>query len=91
MSSQSQEVTQKQSSGLTSTASDALKTTQETVTSAGASVAGAFSGSLSAGAHSSSKKTTTTSSGGQTTSTQEADQLYQERIEDEYAKREGGA
>lgn len=87
----SQEVTQKQSGGLASTASDAVKTTQETVSSAAAGISGAFSGSLSAGAHSSTKKTTTTSSGGTTVSKQEADQLYQERIEEEYAKREGGA
>jgi hypothetical protein len=87
----SQEIQQKQSGGVAQTASDAIKTTQETVTSAAAGLSGAFSGSLSAGAHTSSKKTTTTSSGGQTISKQEADQLYQERIEDEYAKREGGA
>ena len=90
--------------------------------SAGASIAGAVSGSLSMGASASHKKTTTTktripaevayrqpitndaayqgqpqqiASGGvgeQKRLTQaEADQLYEERMEDEYAKREGGA
>jgi hypothetical protein len=88
---QSGEVAQKQSSGVGQAASDTVKTVTETASSAGASLTGAFSGSLSAGAHSSNKKTTTTSSSGSQISKKEADQLYEERIEDEYAKREGGA
>ena len=87
----SKEVAQKQSGEVGQAASDSFKTVTETVSSAGASLAGAFSGSLSAGANASSRKTTTTTSGGQQLSKLEADQQYQERIEDEYAKREGGA
>lgn len=90
-SNESKEVAQKQSGGIGQATSDTFKTVTETASSAGASLAGAFSGSLSAGAHSSSKKTTTTSGSGQQLSKVEADQQYHERIEDEYAKREGGA
>ncbi|KAL2401433.1 hypothetical protein ABEF93_006107 [Exophiala dermatitidis] len=97
-----------------------LKKTSDAVASAGASVAGAVSGSLSMGASASNKKTTTTKTtipAGQQSQTtegapgqpaqgrittggpgeqkrltkQEADAQYEERIEDEYAKREGGA
>jgi hypothetical protein len=105
-----------------------FKKTSEAVASAGASVAGAVSGSLSMNAGASHKKTTTTrtrvpadqlqqqqqqqqqilANGGagqpaqgritdggkgqqKRLTQQEADALYQERIEDEYAKREGGA
>jgi hypothetical protein len=53
--------------------------------------AGAFSGALSVGGQASSKRTTTTISGGSQISQAQADRLYLERIEDEYAKREGGA
>ena len=85
----SKEVAQKESGTVANTASSAMKTTTETVSSAGASLSSAFSfsGGLNAGAYSSSKKTTETSSGGQQLSKQEADQLYEERIEEEYAKR----
>lgn len=97
-----------------------FKKTSEAVASAGASVAGAVSGSLSLGANASHKKTTITKTrvpadatyqqqqqpiangvpvqkrtvggGEQKRLTQpEADALYEERIEEEYAKREGGA
>jgi hypothetical protein len=91
-----------------------LKKTQEAVTNAGASAAGAFSGSLSLGANASQKKTTTTTtkgpadqsvsdgssqnqkqvgSGGEQKrlTSEQADRLYEERMEEEYAKREGGA
>jgi hypothetical protein len=103
-----------------------FKKTSEAVASAGASVAGAVSGSLSMNAGASHKKTTTTrtrvpadqlqqqqqqqilANGGagqpaqgritdggkgqqKRLTQQEADALYQERIEDEYAKRDGGA
>ncbi|KIW17151.1 hypothetical protein PV08_04342 [Exophiala spinifera] len=99
-----------------------FKKTSEAIASAGASVAGAVSGSLSLGANASHKKTTTTKTrvpldpsaqqpqimngagqppqgrittggvGEQKRLTQkEADALYSERMEDEYAKREGGA
>ncbi|KAH0846536.1 hypothetical protein AYO21_11292 [Fonsecaea monophora] len=101
-----------------------FKRTSEAVANAGASVAGAVSGSLSLGASASHKKTTTTktkttlptaeqqqyivanggagqpaqgriTSGGvgeqKRITSKEADALYQERMEDEYAKREGGA
>jgi hypothetical protein len=87
----SKEVAQKESSSVGQAASDSFKTVTETASSAGASLAGAFSGSLSAGTSASSKKTTTTTSSGQQLSKAEADRLYEERIEDEYAKREGGA
>lgn len=87
----SKEVAQKESGGVGQAASDSFKSVTETASSAGASLAGAFSGSLSGGAHASNKKTTTTTSSGQQLSKTEADQLYQERIEEEYAKREGGA
>ncbi|KAJ9612221.1 hypothetical protein H2200_003818 [Cladophialophora chaetospira] len=98
-----------------------LKKTSEAVANAGASVAGAVSGSLSLGANASSKKTTTTKTkipadqhqqiltqggarqpaqgriadGGSVQqkrlTQQDADSQYSERIEEEYAKREGGA
>ncbi|OCT55041.1 hypothetical protein CLCR_03195 [Cladophialophora carrionii] len=103
-----------------------FKKTSEAVANAGASVAGAVSGSLSMNAGASHKKTTTTrtripaeqqqqqqqqqvlANGGagqpaqgritdggkgqqKRLTQQEADALYDERIEDEYAKREGGA
>ena len=87
----SKEVAQKESGGIGQAASDTFRTVTETASSAGASLAGAFSGSLSAGAHASSKKTTTTTTSGQQMSKAQADKLYEERIEDEYAKREGGA
>lgn len=87
----SKEVAQKQSGGVGQATSDTLKTVTETASSAGASLAGAFSGSLSAGAHTSNKKSTTTTSEGTQLSKAQADQQYEERIEEEYAKREGGA
>jgi len=87
----SKEVAQKESGTVGQAANDTMKTVTETASSAGASLAGAFSGSLSAGTHASSKKTTTTTSGGQRLNKVEADRQYEERIEDEYAKREGGA
>ncbi|EXJ72142.1 uncharacterized protein A1O5_04646 [Cladophialophora psammophila CBS 110553] len=100
-----------------------FKRTSEAVANAGASIAGAVSGSLSLGASASHKKTTTTktkttipvdqqqyniASGGagqppqgritnggvgeqKRVTQKEADALYAERMEDEYAKREGGA
>ena len=95
-----------------------FKKTSEAFASAGASVAGAVSGSLSLGANASHKKTTTTKTkttlpagagyqqqqpiangvpaqvgGGQQKrlTQQQADALYEERMEEEYAKREGGA
>jgi hypothetical protein len=72
-----------------------MKQTTETVSSIGASLGGAFSfaGAGHAGA-SSYKKTTSTTSGeesGQQLSKAQTDLLYEERMEDEYAKREGGA
>jgi hypothetical protein len=89
--SSNQQLSTKQSSEVSSAASDAYKTTTESVSSIGASLCGAFSGSLSAGGHASSRRTTTTTSGGSQMSQALADQQYAERIEDEYAKREGGA
>ena len=96
-----------------------FKKTSEAMASAGASVAGAISGSLSLGANAFHKKTTTTKTripadaayqqqptiaqgvpatqrtvgGGEQKrlAQPEADALYEERMEDEYAKREGGA
>jgi len=84
------QVTTKQSSGLATSAYDVVTKTTETVTSAAAGISGAFVGSLSAGG-SASKKTITETSSGSQMSKAEADKLYEERIEDEYAKREGGA
>ena len=89
--SSNQQVSTKQSSDASSTASDAYKSTSETVSSVGANLAGAFSGSLSAGGQASSKKTTTTTTGASQMSKAQADQQYIDNIEDEYAKREGGA
>jgi hypothetical protein len=87
----SQELSKKQSSEVSDTnaVSSAMKTTTETVSSAAANLTGAFSfsGGLNAGAHSHKKTTTTTSSGGQQLSKQEADAQYEERMEEEYAKR----
>lgn len=71
-----------------------MKQTTETVSSVGASLGGAFSFSGAGHAGASSYKKTTTSSGeesGQQLSKAQTDQLYEERMEDEYAKREGGA
>ena len=89
----SKEVSQKQSSEVDKSQSSAYQTTKETVSSVAANLSGAFnvSGGMSANAGSYSKKTTTTSNGGQELSKEEADRLYEERMEDEYAKREGGA
>jgi hypothetical protein len=87
--SSNQQLYKRQSSEASSLASDVYKTTTETVSSVGANLAGAFSGALSIGGSASSKRTTTTTSGGMTKA--QADQLYEENIEDEYAKREGGA
>ncbi len=89
--SSNQQLSTKQSSDVSSGTSDVYKSTTETVSSIGASLAGAFSGSLSAGGQASNKRTTTTTSGGSQMSKAQADQLYEENIEDEYAKREGGA
>ena len=86
-----QQLSTKQSSDVSSTASDTYKTTTETVSSVGVSLAGAFSGALSVGGQASSKRITTTISGGSQISQAQADHLYLERMEDEYAKREGGA
>jgi len=89
----SQEVSQKQSRQVDNSQSSAWQTTKETVSSATAGVGGAFnlSGGLSANAGSYKKKTTTTNGGGQQLSKEDADRQYEERMEDEYAKREGGA
>ena len=89
----SKEVAQKQSSEVDKSQSSAWQTTQETVSSAAANLGGAFnfSGGVSANAGSYKKKTTTTSGGGQSLSKQEADAQYEERMEDEYETREGGA
>ncbi|KAJ9662610.1 hypothetical protein H2198_001282 [Neophaeococcomyces mojaviensis] len=89
----SHQVAQKQSSETDQSQSSAIQTTKETVSSAAANLSGAFnfSGGLSANAGAHNKKTTTTSGGGQQLSKAQADQLYEERMEDEYAKREGGA
>ena len=89
------QVTQQQDA----TASDVMTKTSEAVTSSiGASVAAAFSGGGSIGASSKKTKTTTTTerapaqqSSGGAMSKAEADRRYEENIEDEYAKREGGA
>ena len=77
-----------QSSDITSSLSSAGQKTTETVSSAGANIGAQFSGAFSAGGQSHTK-TTTTESGG--ISKSQADRQYEERIEDEYAKREGGA
>ena len=89
----SKEISQKQSQEVDKSQSSAWQSTKETVTSAAANVGGAFnfSGGLSASAGSHKKTTTTTSGGGQQLSKEQADRLYEERMEDEYAKREGGA
>lgn len=89
----SKEVAQKQSQEVDKSQSSAWQTTKETVSSATANISGAFnfSGGLSANAGAYNKKTTTTSGAGQQLSKEEADRLYEERMEDEYAKREGGA
>ncbi|KAK5945398.1 hypothetical protein PMZ80_002603 [Knufia obscura] len=89
----SQEVSQKQSQEVDNSQSGAWQTTKETISSASANIGGAFnfSGGISAGANSHNKKTTTVNGGGQQLSKQEASQQYEERMEDEYAKREGGA
>jgi len=85
----SNQVVQKGESDIGSTTSEVFRKTTETVASATASIPKAIDGSLQAGAHASSK--TSDTSGDQPLSKAEADRLYEERIEDEYAKREGGA
>lgn len=89
----SQQVSQKQSQEADKSQSSAYQSTKETVSSVAANLSGAFniSGGASANAGSYNKTTTTTSGGDQKLSKEEADRLYEERIEDEYAKREGGA
>lgn len=89
----SQQVTQKQAQEVDKSQSSAFQTTKETVSSVAANLSGAFnvSGGASANAGSYSKTTTTTNGGEQKLSKEEADRLYEERMEDEYAKREGGA
>ncbi|KAK5076673.1 hypothetical protein LTS08_005844 [Lithohypha guttulata] len=89
----SQEVSKKQSQEVDNSQSGAWQTTKETVSSATASLGGAFnfSGGLNANAGTYNKKTTTSSAGGQKMSKAETDQAYEERMADEYAKREGGA
>lgn len=89
----SQQVTQKQSQEADKSQSSAYQTTKETVSSVAANLNGAFniSGGASANAGSYSKTTTATNGGEQKLSKEEADRLYEERMEDEYAKREGGA
>lgn len=89
----SKEVSKKESGEVDQSSSSAYQKTTEAVSSAAASLGGAFnfSGGVSANAGSYNKKTTTTTVGGEQLSKSEADKLYEERIEDEYAKREGGA
>lgn len=89
----SQEVAQKHSQDVNKSQSSVWHTTKETVSSATASLSGAFSfsGGLSAHVGAYNKKTATSSRGSQKLSKQEAEQQYEENIEDEYAKREGGA
>jgi len=89
----SSEVTQKQSGEVDQSQSSALQTTKETISSTAANIGGAFnfSGGMSANAGTYNKKTTTTTGGSQHSSRAQADQEYEERMEDEYAKREGGA
>ncbi|KAL9618736.1 MAG: hypothetical protein Q9160_006615 [Pyrenula sp. 1 TL-2023] len=88
-------VAKKTSESLSSTqqtASELATKTTESVSQASASVGGAFSGSFGGSANVGSKSTTTETKGaGAGLSKQEAGKLYEERIEDEYAKREGGA
>lgn len=88
-----QELSQKQVQDVEDSESSVYKSTKETITSAAANLSGAlnFSGGLSANAGAYKKTTTSSSGGNRQLSKEEADQLYEERIEDEYAKREGGA
>ncbi len=90
---QSQEVDQKQSQEVDTSQSSAWQTTKESVSSATATLSGAFnfSGGLNASAGAHNKKTTTINGGGQQLSREDAGRQYEERMEDEYAKREGGA
>ncbi|RMZ78485.1 hypothetical protein DV737_g3875, partial [Chaetothyriales sp. CBS 132003] len=74
---------QNQAGSLANTASSAFKTTTGTVSSAAANLSGAGADAFS--------KTTDLQADGQQLSKEEADKLYEERIEEEYAKREGGA
>ena len=85
----SKQVAQKESGGVADTASSAMKTTSETVSSTAANLSGAFnfSGGVNAGAHSYKKTTTQSSGSDQQLSRQEADRQYEEKMEDEYAKR----
>lgn len=87
----SQKSTQQNSNNAANTASSAYKSTVETVTAAAAGLTGAFSGSLNAGAHASSKQSRTETGELHKLSKAEADKLYEERMEEEYPKREGGA
>ena len=76
------------SSDVTSTVSNATQKTTETVSSVSAGLGGQFSGAFNLGGSANSRSVTHESGG---LSKSEADKLYEERIEDEYAKREGGA
>ena len=87
-----QQIAKQQFSDVSASDSGVLRKATESVASVGAYVAGAFSGALSLGGSASSKRTTTTTSTrGSQLSKREADQLYSGRMEDEYAKQEGGA
>lgn len=89
----SKEVAQKQSQDVDKSQSSAWETTKETVSSTAANLGGAFnfSGGVSANAGSYKKQTTTITGKGEQLSKEQADAQYLERMEDEYAKREGGA
>lgn len=89
----SQQVSQKQSHDADKSQSSAYQTTKETVSSVAANLSGAFNISGGASANAGSYKSTTTTMNGndKKLSKEEADHLYEERMEDEYAKREGGA
>lgn len=91
--SSSQQVSEKGSQETDYSQSSAYQTTKETVSSVAANLSGAFniSGGASANAGSYHKTTTTTNGSDKQLSKEEADRLYEERMEDEYAKREGGA
>lgn len=89
----SRQVSQKESQDTGKSQSSAYQTTKETVSSVAANLSGAFnvSGGASANAGSHHSTTTTIKGNEKQLSKEEADRLYEERMEDEYAKREGGA
>lgn len=85
-----QQTTDTQSSDLSSTASDLYQKATDTVSSVGSSIGSAISDDSTSG-KSLAESTATDASQGAEMTKEQADKLYEENIQLEYEKREGGA